>query len=113
MSLAPLMRVFWNPEKVTEAMTNTGTVMTLPSTITKDMAREIVDAIPLDEVIHDLAASAARSVGTQLQHRGLRPADYRELRDIPDVVVERIIDALAKKPEKFFDTFAEHLKMQG
>ena len=107
------MRVFWQPEKVTEGLTTTGMVMTLPSGITKEMAREMVEAIPMDEIIFVLAAQAARNLGTQLLNRGLRPADYTTLHDIPDVMAERIIDALAKKPQKFFDTFAEHLKMQG
>ena len=113
MSLAPLMRVFWNTEKVTEAFTNTGTVMTLPSNLTRDMAREMVDSIPMDQIIHDLAAGAATGIGTLLLNRGLRPADYKDLHDIPDAMVERIIEALAKKPVKFFEAFGEQLKMQG
>jgi ribonucleotide monophosphatase NagD (HAD superfamily) len=107
------MRVFWQPAKVTEALTNTGTVMTLPSNITRDMAMEMVDAIPMDQIIHDLAAGSAAGVGTVLLTKGLRPADYKEMHEIPDVMIERIIEALSKKPSKFFEAFAEQLKMQG
>ena len=111
MNLAPLKRVFW--KSVTEAHVDSGRVMTLPSTLTRDTAKEIVDELPMDQLVNDLATFAAKAVGDLMQSRSLRPADYPDIKDIPDAVLEKLIEALAKKPEKFFAVFAEHLKMQG
>jgi len=108
MNLEPLKRVFR-----TEAATNTGTVLTLPSSLTKDLAKELVGALPLDTVIQGLAVIAAKELGTKLLAMSLRPSDYSQTPDLPDELIERLIEALAKKPDLFFKTFQDNLQLQG
>lgn len=108
MNLESLKRVF-----KTEAATTTGNVLTLPSSLTKDMAKGLVDKLPVENIVHGVAVMLAKEVGNQLTAMSLRPADYMDLKDLPDSLVERLIEELAKKPDLFFNTFKEHLQIQG
>jgi hypothetical protein len=96
-----------------EAATNTGSVLTLPSGITKDLAQEITAQLALEPVIHGLAVLVAKEVGNRLTTMALRPADYIDIKELPDELIERIIEELAKKPDMFFKTFRDNLKLQG
>lgn len=97
----------------TESATNTGTVLTLPSGLTKGMARSVAEKINFEPVLKALAVAMAQEVGGQLMANALRPADYADLRDIPDALVELFIEELAQKPDAFFDAFRQNLKIQG
>jgi len=108
MNLDALKKVF-----CTEAATNTGRVMNLPSSLTKDMAKEFVNKIPLEPMVHGIAVMMAKEVGDKLTSMALRAADYEDIMDLPDSLIERLIEELAKKPDMFMNTFKDHLKIQG
>ena len=96
-----------------EAATTTGNVLTLPSSLTKDMAKELADKLPVNNIIHDLAVIVAKELGNQLTAMSLRPTDYADIKDLPDLMIERLIEELAKKPDLFFKTFKDHISIQG
>jgi hypothetical protein len=111
MNTEPLKRFFWS--SVSEAAVSTGQVLTIPSTLTKDMAKELVDRLPMDRLLHDLAVIAAGEVGDLLAAKSLRPSDYCGVKVIPDTIVEHLIEVLAKKPDVFFKVFDDSLKLKG
>jgi len=108
MNLEPLKQFF-----KTEAATNTGSVLTLPSGITKDLAQEIVAQLAIEPIVHGLAAIVAKEVGNRLTSMALRPSDYVNVKALPDELIERLIEELAKKPDLFFNTFRDNLQIQG
>lgn len=108
MNFKLLNQVFKN-----ESALPTGTVLTLPSGLTKGMAQAVVAQISLDSVIKNLATLLAQEVGTHLLVQALRPPDYINMPEIPDELIERLIEALAQKPDAFFITFQQSLKIQG
>lgn len=108
MNLGPLKQVFQ-----TEAASVTGTVLTLPSGLSKGMALTVVDKVDFEPILKSLATILAQEVGGQLLSGALRPPDYADIREIPDTLIEYLIEALAKKPDVFFDTFRQNLKIQG
>jgi hypothetical protein len=111
MNTAPLKRIFWN--SVSEAATSTSRVLTMPSGLTQGMAKEMVDRLPMDKILHGLAVICANEVGDILMSKSLRPSDYCGVRDLPDTIVEHLIEAMAKKPDVFFQVFADSLKLKG
>jgi hypothetical protein len=97
-----------------EAQTTTAHVLTLPSNISRDQAYELVKDVPLEPVLRDLAVCMARAISSELLAMALRPADYADLPDLPLMVIERLIEALAAKPEDaFIKPLIDHLKMSG
>lgn len=110
MNLDPLKR-FFQTEDLLPA--GSATALITPSTLTKDLAKSLAESVALDPVMHDLAVVVAKALGTKLITSGLRPADYAGLDDIPDGLIERIIEELAQKPDLFFKTFQVTLKLQG
>ena len=98
---------------VTEAASTTGTVLTLPSGITKDLAKMLVDELAFEPIVSNVAVILAKEIGNKLTASSLRPADYDDILDIPDGLIERLIEELAKKPELFFKIFKDNLKLQG
>jgi hypothetical protein len=96
-----------------EAATNTGSVLTLPSGITKGLAQEITSQMALEPIVHGLATIVAKEVGNRLTTMALRPSDYLDIKELPDELIERIIEELAKKPDLFFKTFRDNLQLQG
>lgn len=111
MNIESLRKAFAAPK--TEAATNTGTVMTMPASLTKEAAVEQANTMPMEQVLHSIAVILAKEMGSQLMARAMRPADYDGVRDIPDTLIERLIEELAKKPDLFFKIFRENLKIQG
>ena len=108
MSLDELRKVF-----IPESSANTARILTLPSGVTKTLATELVAELPLDSLVSELAVATSKLVGTKLLTSALRPSDYADMNDLPDSLLERIIEELASKPEVFFKTFQETLKLQG
>ena len=98
---------------ISELAPSTASAMVLPTSITNDLASKLVEQLPLNTVVCDLAVILAKEVGNVLQQKALRPSDYADLNELPHMLIERLIDELANKPAEFFDTFAQHLKLKG
>jgi len=92
---------------------STGSTMLLPSTLTKATAVALADKLPIESLLRGVAALLAKEMGHQLLTSALRPADYQDMRDLPDALIERLIEELAKKPDLFFKEFQDALKIQG
>lgn len=105
-----LLKKYFPVEHVVASTANT---LITPSSLTKELAKELVDKLPVEPVLRSIAATLAKSVGNHLLTSALRPADYQDLRDLPDALIEKIIEELAKKPDLFFKTFQDTLKLQG
>ncbi len=99
--------------KVETIVATTANTLIHPSVLSKELASDLVDKLPLEPILRNIALILAKGVGDQLSTAALRPADYQDLRELPDALIERIIEELAKKPETFFQAFQDALKIQG
>ena len=99
--------------KVETFIASTSNTLLLPSTITKTLAVELAEKLPMEPVLRNVAMILAKGMGDHLITSALRPADYQDLRDLPDALIERLIEELAKKPDLFFKAFQDALKIQG
>lgn len=98
---------------LSEGPVNTGTVLTLPSTISREQALRAAHTCPLDAVFRDLGAVLARELGNELLSANLRPADYAEFGDIIPVLRDRLVRALMADPSKLASSVETHLRMRG
>lgn len=99
--------------KTETIVASTGNTLIAPSSLTKEVAKDLVEKLPMGPILNGLAAALAKAVGTQLLTGALRPADYQNLRELPDALIEHLIEELAKKPDVFFKVFQDTLKIQG
>jgi hypothetical protein len=94
-------------------MTTTGQVLITPSSINKMLARNIAKELPLVPVFKDLGAVVARVLGDELLARGMRPADYADLDEMPEMLAQMVAQELSRIPEEFISSLMIHLKMKG
>ena len=98
----------------TEALgTVTGTVLTMPSSISMDIARSMASQISMNELMRQLGVITADAVGDLMITKAMKPSDYANLPTIPDEVAERVIETLGQKPDVFMDAFKAQLKNKG
>ena len=90
----------------------TGAVLVRPSKLSMDLAGQVVREMPLDGLYRDLGVVAARLVANELESRGLRPADYANLQELPQVVARRIGGYLLRSGE-FSTSFVQNLTARG
>ena len=90
----------------------TGAVLTRPSTISLEIAKQAVQAMPLDALYRDFGAVAARVVADELESRALRAADYANLPELPEVVAKRVVGYLIRS-EEFSRAFIQALSARG
>lgn len=108
MDTTQLKRVFYKVEGM-----STAAVLSLPSSLTRDMAKEAADKVDMGAVVKEAAVMISSRVADAMLQAALRPADYADLRDISDALVEKLIERLAEKPEEFFNAFSQQLKALG
>jgi len=99
--------------KVETVVASTATTLLIPSVLTKEMAAGVVEKLPIEPFLRNVATILAKVVGDQMSASALRPADFQDMKELPDALIERIIEELAKKPETFFQAFRDALKNQG
>jgi hypothetical protein len=99
--------------QVEATVASTASTLLIPSVLSKEMAAGLVDELSVEPVLKNIAIALAKVVGDHLTVSALRPADFQDLRELPDSLIERIIEELAKKPETFFQAFRDALKNQG
>lgn len=90
----------------------TGAVLTRPSTISLEIAKQSVQAMPLDALYRDFGAVAARVVADELESRALRAADYANLPELPGIVAKRVVGYLVRS-EEFSRAFIQALSARG
>lgn len=102
-----LIEIFGPPKPV-----GTGRVLTSPSRLSREKATKVCEEFPLDSVLRDLGAVAARELATALEGLNLRPADYAD-QDFQKVLAKRIADAVKSNPDAFAKAVTEQLKLRG
>ena len=90
----------------------TGAVLIRPSTLSLEVAKQAVRAMPLDGLYRDVGSVAARVLADELESKSLRPADYANLPDLPKAAAKRIVGYLLRS-EEFARSFSEHLAARG
>jgi hypothetical protein len=98
---------------VSEVKTTTARVMTLPSTLTRELVTKVVQEFPLEAILRDLGTVTARELADYIETLALRPADYAGLPDLGSLVSERIMRALGKDSEVFLEALTTHLRLRG
>jgi hypothetical protein len=91
----------------------TGTVLTMPSGVTKELAANAIEALDLEPIMRDIGIIVAREIADVLQTMALRPADYVILPDMPQMVAARIGAELSQAPNPFVRALIEQLKLRG
>jgi hypothetical protein len=99
--------------KVETVVSTTANTLLTPTTLSKGLAVGLVDTLPFEPILRSVAMTLANGVADQLMVSALRPADYQDLRELPDALIERLIEELAKKPDLFFKAFQDTLKLKG
>lgn len=97
----------------TEAVTNTATVTNSPSSLSREQVKEIADKIPLGPIFQQLGVFVANVVADRLQARSLRPADYAELPELPESLLERMKETSDDAKTVFAKSFVDALKARG
>jgi hypothetical protein len=90
----------------------TAQVLTTPSQNDGRLAMAALEDTPVHPIVRDLAIVCAREVGNVLEQSGLRPADYAEVPDLPQVVLKLVKNAMGKG-DLFEMKFREYLRMRG
>jgi len=93
--------------------TTTSTVLTSPSTTSTELARQLVQYVPLDPMVRAFGIVAGQMVASELTSRALRAADYASLDEIPKALLGRIVEMVKKDPSSFMDAFVKTMRMQG
>lgn len=96
-----------------EGFTTTSKVLTLPSGVTKDLATQAIEQLDTGPILRDIGVIVAREIADELQAMALRPADYIDLPDMPQLVAARIGSELAAAPPEFIQALLENLKLRG
>jgi len=99
---------------VSESFTDTATVLTTPSSVTKEQAIHTARKCPL-HLMRDLGALAARDMANELEAASLRPSDCVQFQEVIDIVRDRIIRDLLDGPgaDAFNKAMAEFLALRG
>jgi hypothetical protein len=103
--------VFGEPQE--EGYTTTAKIMILPAGVTKDLAAQAIEQIDLSPIMRDIGVIVAREISNELQAMALRPADYTDLPDMPQMVASRIAGELAAAPLEFVQALIEHIRIRG
>jgi hypothetical protein len=90
----------------------TGAILIRPSKLSMDLAAQVVREMPMDGLFQDLGAAVARVLADELEKRGLRPADYANLPDLPQVAAKRVVGYLLRS-EEFVGAFTRNLTSRG
>lgn len=91
----------------------TGQVLTLPSGVTKELAASAIESIDLEPIFRDVGGIVAREIADVLQTMNLRPADYVDLPDMPQMVAARLGAEISTAPPAFIRSLLEQLKLRG
>lgn len=90
----------------------TGAVLTRPSKLSLDVARDAVRSMPLDGLYRQIGIVAANVLSDEMYQRQLRAADYANLPELPKVVAKRIVGYLLRS-EVFAQAFSDQLTARG
>lgn len=106
-----LQTVFGEPQA--EGYTTTSKVLVLPAGVTKDLATQAIEQLDVGPILRDIGIIVAREIADELQAMALRPADYVDLPDMPQMVAARIGSELAAAPPEFIQALIGQLKLRG
>lgn len=96
-----------------ENLNSTAKVLTLPSGVTREVASQAIEALNLAPVLRDVGLMLAREISDELERMALRPADYADLPDMPQLVAARLGAELSKAPTEFVEALLEQMRLRG
>lgn len=96
-----------------ETWMTTGQILILPSGVTRELAANAIDALDLEPIFRDIGGIVAREIADVLQTMNLRPADYGDLPDMPQMVAARLGAEISTAPPAFIRSLLEQLKLRG
>ena len=89
-----------------------GLTLTTATRAQHDEVAKLVETMPLEPVLTEVAVLMASTVGDAIQQKGLRPADY--WRDgLCDILVRRLVKALGEPPKECVAAFQATLRGRG
>jgi len=91
----------------------TGTLLNVPSSISREQAIYLAKNCPIRQVIRDLGALTAREMANEMSAANLRPADFSTHDEIGTILRDRIVKQLLGHPDEFFRALGEHLQARG
>lgn len=97
----------------TEGIGATGRVLTLPSGVTKELAAQTIEQLDLQPILRDIGIIVAREIANELESMALRPADYVDLPDMPQMVAAMVAGELASAPDSFVKALTDQLRLRG
>jgi len=109
--LEDLVAVFGTPKE--EGLTTTSRVLNLPSGVTKELASQAIEQMDLEPILRDIGIITAREIANALEAMALRPADYVDLPDMPQMVAALVAGELASAPDEFTKALTDQLKLRG
>lgn len=71
----------------------------------------LAETMPLDDLVREIAVVVADVVGTAIQQKGLRPADYSKDKPVAEMLAGRIAKALPS--DTFATAFQAYLRGRG
>jgi len=82
------------------------------SSLAREKAKEIAEAIPLEPIVENLGILAAQELADGLEAQGLRAADYVGVEGLSEALAKRL-RAYLKDPRLFQETFLTQLAARG
>lgn len=92
---------------------DTARALSMPGGVTKEIAAQAVENLDLAPILRDIGLIVARQIATDLEAMALRPADYVDLPDMPQMVAARLGAELSTAPTDFVAALLEQLKSRG
>jgi hypothetical protein len=104
-------------EFLAKVLENYGTAQVLNSPSDEDRAEVLaaIKTIDLSPVMRDLTTLVVDAVANAIHTMALRPADYADMKDLPDSMLLQLSKVLSTKEGRqlFTDTFHDKLKSRG
>ena len=92
----------------------TAQVLTSPSDDDRDDVTSTLKDLSLKTIIRDLAVISANSVADDLHAMALRPADYADMKDLPEKMALMLTKALSGADREYFaEMFRQQLRTRG
>lgn len=92
----------------------TAQVLNTPSDADRAEAMAALKDFPVDRVLRDAAIVSAQVLADVLHTMSLRPADYADVKELPEELLKLLKKNLSGDGADFFaDVFRDHLKNRG
>ena len=88
-------------------------VLNKPSALAREMASQAIQSTDLSTVLRDVGFIMARQISDELERMALKPGDYLDLPDMPQMVAARLGAEISKAPAQFVQALIEQMALRG